>query len=348
MSKLKRIVLVILLACFTIYGPCGGPPPAPSPPPPGGFYVYTTINGINNPAPVAETYTLIEGVWSSDAPGAVGSVLSFPFTSTGASATLYVTGGRAPAMWVFAEDSGWCSGESTVPTLVQLNETTTVNCFVDELPLTGFAISPEYIDTYFVPATWEVTGAGISSQYGMPILQYVDSNGTVMAQTAATSVASDGSSMSGPTPDLSGVADGLYPGLISNAGPGGTWTVIGAVAETIDTTPPAPLNGSSGLGNGQTLEWNYYVSSSGNCGPYGGTYTLWSFDYFTYVDASGYPYPISNGGASYIYGSQSQYCPPTGPQPAVLPLGYTGADGHMMIDFYPGYGGSGSAVITQQ
>jgi hypothetical protein len=108
------------------------------------------------------------------------------------------------------------------------------------------------------------------------------------------------------------------------------------------------VKGSAGLGNDQSLEWHYYLSSSGTCGPYNGTYTVWSFDYFTYVDASGYPCPISEAGASYISSSQPQYCPPTGPEPAVLPLGYTGADGHMMIDFYPGYGGSGSAVITQQ
>ncbi len=75
----------------------------------------------------------------------------------------------------------------------------------------------------------------------------------------------------------------------------------------------------------------------------------WTFEYFTYVDASGYPYPISSAGAAYISSSQPQYCPPTGPQPAtLLPFGPTGADGHMMIQFYPGYGGSGSAVITQQ
>ncbi|MFZ0960840.1 MAG: hypothetical protein WAO35_08030 [Terriglobia bacterium] len=182
----------------------------------------------------------------------------------------------------------------------------------------------------------------------MPRLQYLNSNGTLVGLTAATSVASDGSSMSGPTPDLSGVANGIYTGLVSNAGPGGTWTLLGAVSETIDTTLPAPLNESLPLGNGQSLEW-LYTTSSGTCGPpgIGGTYTAWTFAYFTYVDANGYPYPMC-GGAAYVTGSGPPYCPTSGPQPTVQTLGPTGADGHMLINFYPGSGGLGSAVITQQ
>jgi hypothetical protein len=123
--------------------------------------------------------------------------------------------------------------------------------------------------------------------------------------------------------------------------------VSGAGCRVSGMAPAPPgLNGSVGLGNGQSLQW-YYTSSSGTCGPYNGSYTGWSFGYFTYVDASGYQYPMS-GGASYIWSSQPQYCSPIGPQPAVLPPGYTGADNNIMINFTAGYGGAGSATITQQ
>jgi hypothetical protein len=68
---------------------------------------------------------------------------------------------------------------------------------------------------------------------------------------------------------------------------------------------------------------------------------------FTYVDASGNQYPMV-GGAGYVTSSGPPYCPTSGPNPTVETLGPTSADERMMINFYPGSGGSGSAVITQQ
>ncbi len=48
--------------------------------------------------------------------------------------------------------------------------------------------------------------------------------------------------MTGTTPSLSGVANGFYEGVISNAGPNGSYTVLGAVGETIYTPTPPGLN----------------------------------------------------------------------------------------------------------
>jgi hypothetical protein len=117
---------------------------------------------------------------------------------------------------------------------------------------------------------------------------------------------------------------------------------LGAVGETIYTPTPPGLNGTTSLSNGGALKW-YYTSSTSGCGPYGGTDTVWSLSYFTYADSTGtYPMP---GTASYIYSTQQQYCPPTGPQPPALPIGPTGPYNNIMVNVTAGYGGSGTATI---
>jgi hypothetical protein len=109
---------------------------------------------------------------------------------------------------------------------------------------------------------------------------------------------------------------------------------------TLGVLPPLPaLSGGRGLTS--TLGTQTYKAMSAPP-------AVWEFQYFAYVDAPGYQYPIGNAGAGYVSSSGGPYCPTSGPQPAVLPLGPTGADAHVMINFYPAYGGSGSAVITEQ
>jgi len=115
-------------------------------------------------------------------------------------------------------------------------------------------------------------------------------------------------------------------------------SLLAVVALTAN--PASGTQESFNFGGDQgTLEWN--VSTTyGNCGPYHGTYTQWYFSGFTHVAHSGTRYPLT-GSANYFQSSQPNYCPPTGPAPAVLPLGTSS----FMIYFYPQYGGHGSATI---
>jgi hypothetical protein len=91
------------------------------------------------------------------------------------------------------------------------------------------------------PATAEITGEGIDPTYGMPLVQYYDSNGTLQAQAYATSVSSDATSMTGPVPDFSSAPLGTYSGVVSNVDANSNYYVIGAVSvDVIDSSVPPP------------------------------------------------------------------------------------------------------------
>ncbi len=348
MQKFSGIVFLALLTALNFnFKKCGGGnlPNSTPPPPQPGFNVFTTYTDYTQLQPLPLPDVNISGQVTSELNNTTGNVVEFGPSNTEGYALVVVSGGVTPAYWTFWFDSGSCEGlAATVPSLVVENENFTLNCDLGDSTTSAFGITPWEINTYSPPADWTVTGAGISSQYGMPELEYLNGNGAVVATTTATSVEPDGDSMSGATPGLSGVGNGPFAGLVLNAGPNGTHNVIGVVVQQLNTPPPPSFNGEASLGNGQTLEW-YYTETTGTC--YEGSYTDWQFSNFTYVDANGYQYPM-NGDAAYISSSVQQECPPTGPEPASLPLGYTGANHNIMISFTAEYGGAGSATITQQ
>ena len=85
----------------------------------------------------------------------------------------------------------------------------------------------------------QIVGEGFDATYGMPVVQYYDANGTLIAEAQATSVSSDGMWLEGPTPDLSYVESGIYSVVIRNQLGGGPTEVIGAMpVEVIGYTPP--------------------------------------------------------------------------------------------------------------
>jgi hypothetical protein len=72
-----------------------------------------------------------------------------------------------------------------------------------------------------------LSGPGFSTDYGMPNVQYYDPNGVLVAQMSATSISSDGQSLTAPTPALSGVSAGVYVGLINNVNADGSYQPLG-------------------------------------------------------------------------------------------------------------------------
>jgi hypothetical protein len=150
--------------------------------------------------------------------------------------------------------------------------------------------------------------------------------------------------MSGATPDLSGVLNGIYTGAVSNAGPNDSYNLVGSASETIYTPPPPGFDGYVNLSNGGELAWNY-TTTGGSCGFQGqDTYTQWNFSNLTYIESTS-TYPLTGGGAYIDSPGQGQGCPPGGPQP---PSGETvgpAGPNNVMITFTPGEYGQASATI---
>jgi hypothetical protein len=77
----------------------------------------------------------------------------------------------------------------------------------------------------------------------MPTVEYYDLNGTLVAQNTASQVASDGTALTAPTPNLSQFGSGAYIASVRN--PDGNITGNGVVVifdyvEPPPDTPPDP------------------------------------------------------------------------------------------------------------
>ena len=98
----------------------------------------------------------------------------------------------------------------------------------------GVSFSPTPSFTNITAGSITANGTGFSSTYGMPLFQYFDTNGTLIAQTNATSVATGGTSATGPVPsNIGSVPPGVYLARISNAASGGSYSYLNTGSVTV-------------------------------------------------------------------------------------------------------------------
>lgn len=113
----------------------------------------------------------------------------------------------------------------------------------------AFFASPLSINLAALPATVTLTGEGIDTTYGMPLVQYYDSTGNLVGSTMATTVASDNTWIQGNTPDLSGAYNGDASIQISNKLEDGTWSYpVGSAPVTVFGGADPPPDGGGGGG----------------------------------------------------------------------------------------------------
>lgn len=82
----------------------------------------------------------------------------------------------------------------------------------------GFSLSasPSSVFLPSPPASGTITGQGFDATYGMPLVEYFESNGFLVGSVLATSVSSDGTSLQAYLPDLSNVYTGTYQVKVTN------------------------------------------------------------------------------------------------------------------------------------
>lgn len=82
----------------------------------------------------------------------------------------------------------------------------------------GFFLTADPSSVYLPspPASSTITGQGMDGTYGMPMVEYFNSNGFLVGSVSATSVASDGTWLQAPMPDLSSVYSGTYQVRVTN------------------------------------------------------------------------------------------------------------------------------------
>ncbi len=239
-------VLPLLIVGIALLG-CDEPtlPPATS----GGGFIFQTGISENGLPPFLVGGVTISGSWVKDLTGAQGNPASWTET-TNALSLAAVPNGRSPATWNFSWLAGGesgCAGHTTNGD-VDSDHILTIQCIIIQVNTVtvqtvpgSFNFSPNPLDTTNPPGAVTISGQGFNAQYGMPLVQYFDLNGNLVAQSNAQSIASDGSWIQAPTPDLSQIAAGTYAGFIKNANSSGGWDVVGAAVVTVVTpTPPPP------------------------------------------------------------------------------------------------------------
>lgn len=215
----------------------------PGPPKPG-FRIKTTrttiVAGSPLPQTISATGIAVSGTVQSvqccvQIRGTIGAFSGV----TNSDAYYDVGGGKTPATWRLGEDNGPCAGQRINQFI--LNEGSTIGLDCRDIPITFFNFLPSMIQRDYPPESITIDGTGISSQGGMPTVEYYDLNGTLVAQNTASEVVSGGNSLTAPAPDVSLFGSGAYIALVRNAdgsSPGNGVVVIFDYIELPSDPPP--------------------------------------------------------------------------------------------------------------
>jgi hypothetical protein len=113
-------------------------------------------------------------------------------------------GGKEDAFFRQSDSNGTISAR----TKADCNDLITVVLFTtSNLSLSA---SPSSIYLPSPPSTATITGQSFDTTYGAPRVDYYDGNGYLVGSAYATSVSSDGTSLTASVPDLSGAYSGSY------------------------------------------------------------------------------------------------------------------------------------------
>ena len=255
--RLTMMTLLIVLSSLILSAySCSGPtlPPTTNG---GGFFIETeflTATGSIVPDPIPNVTT--GWTWLNDVPGFTAVGDPSPFQNTTNAAAIGVSlNGRVPALWAVSWLAGGpaqCIGAPDDPVLGHFQSNpqraTEVICFdrtgAGSDTVRGsqdftFSPSPLYTDGSSGDSA-TISGQGFSSQYGMPLLQYYDLSGNLVNQTNANAVASNGTWITAPIPDISQVQIGSYVGFLYNKNASGSYTYLGTASVTVLNPPPPP------------------------------------------------------------------------------------------------------------
>jgi hypothetical protein len=97
---------------------------------------------------------------------------------------------------------------------------------------TPFHSNPSSIDLNWVPSSFSISGSGLDTTYGMPVVMFFDGTGAIAGSTTANSVSTDGTSLTASTPDLSGAYSGYWTLAVFNQSSSGLVFLGSADVET--------------------------------------------------------------------------------------------------------------------
>jgi len=255
----REIFVLLIMGALVASTACRTTPPPPPPTPPTGFNVRTFdqdfVNGIPTTPPIPSPGIGFNGNFAFQLGPTTGTLENCAGT-TDVSGFFPCPDRKTPAAWVFNILSGFCFGQTTEGDIFA-GDLVGLNC---EHHFRQFFISPETLDVNAPPPTFEFTGDGMNSTYGMPVIKWVDgATGAIIATTTASAISPDGTWLQAPMPYLGLPYSGQYAAFVFNVMPDGSLEETGG--DTIDffgndpppPTPPPPPDDDPPCGDGPCL-----------------------------------------------------------------------------------------------
>lgn len=131
------------------------------------------------------------------------------------------------------------------------------------------AASPSSVYLLSPPATVTITGQSFDTTYGMPQVEYFDSNGYLVGSAYATSVSSNGTSLQADMPDLSNVYSGTYQVKVTNKTSQGYYAhIVGSATFTASGRDRTDSDGDGWYDDEDCDPYDPYRNTdcNGNCG----------------------------------------------------------------------------------
>jgi hypothetical protein len=232
--------MICLLLAFAVFvmitaGGCGGGPPQT---PQVGFIIHTTFQGVSGgsiTALIDDPEVAVIGDWIQDIGTANGPRFTFTGLTNGSGFSV-VNDGRTPALWLFAENTGACAGQTyTLSVLPQ--STVELRCTIIVSP---FSISPSSVNAYSPPAVIEMTGSGCDSTYGMPQIVFYDDYGHAVWSSIVSSMSYDGTWLQAPASGIEFLYSGSYNAIVKSMSWDGTSHPVGSASIFINGNDPPP------------------------------------------------------------------------------------------------------------
>lgn len=245
MRRFCGVVMSLLLVILTGCGP--KPPKLPETTYGGGWFISTGFVPQYGPI-VPAPYTTVLGTWVSDlSNNAAGDPSTFRLT-TNDIALGTVDNGRVNANWslewVSSTEFPECDNYITSGPIYTAGSIQELNCYVLGGIVTepdSITVLPSPIDITNPPQFMQIQGAAFQSTYGWPVVQYYDLQGDFIAQSCATAVSTDQTTITTNTPDFSSLTPGVYATVVNNQASDGTLVYLGIGTINIENSAPSPV-----------------------------------------------------------------------------------------------------------
>jgi len=254
MKPMKFMLKFAFLACMVFLTGCPGPNNTQPEVPAGmvGFYLQTWVADFTIPTTGREAYVTVTGNWDHNIQSNPGSTQ--PFQQQTDNTGLEVVLRAAPATWKitwnsdggFSQNGHLCNGLFNYFASEQYQEMdVTCEIFGGSINIAGaaptFVFSPEPVYQNAPPSVGTIGGGNagsLTTTYGMPVVQYYDTSGTLQAQESASYVSPDGTWMQISAFDISQLSAGFYIGYIYNVNSSGGLDSVGVVQTDLATSIP--------------------------------------------------------------------------------------------------------------